>query len=84
MQQVADSGGRYAPRALRGLANLARLAGDFPTALAAVPALGWKGRNHRVLGAIHWSQADTAQAVTPPSKPAGPKPSSTAPPASAP
>ncbi|MGW6410479.1 hypothetical protein ACWF95_25265 [Streptomyces vinaceus] len=64
MQQVADSGGRYAPRALRGLANLARLAGDFPTALAAVPTLGWKGRHHRVLGDIRWSQADTAAAVT--------------------
>ncbi|MFD5412429.1 ATP/GTP-binding protein [Streptomyces nojiriensis] len=64
MQQVADSGGRYAPRALRGLANLARLAGDFPTALAAVPTLGWKGRHHRVLGDIHWSQADTTAAVT--------------------
>ncbi|MFJ3861544.1 hypothetical protein ACIPRL_35625 [Streptomyces sp. NPDC090085] len=63
MQRVADSGGRYAPRALRGLANLARLAGDFPTALAAVPTLGWKGRHHRVLGDIRWSQADTAAAV---------------------
>ncbi|MFJ3637544.1 ATP/GTP-binding protein [Streptomyces sp. NPDC090112] len=63
MQQVADSGGRYAPRALRGLANLARLAGDFPTALAAVPTLGWKGRAQRVLGDIHWSHANTGQAV---------------------
>ncbi|MEU9321415.1 ATP/GTP-binding protein [Streptomyces sp. NPDC048295] len=63
MQQVADAGGRYAPRARRGLANLARLAGDFPTALAAAPTLGWKGRHHRVLGDIHWSHADTAQAV---------------------
>lgn len=32
MQQVADAGGRLAPKARRGLANLARLAGDFPTA----------------------------------------------------
>ncbi|MFJ2590747.1 ATP/GTP-binding protein, partial [Streptomyces sp. NPDC087538] len=63
MQQVADAGGRLALKARRGLANLARLAGDFPTALAAVPALGWKGRHHRVLGDIHWSHADTAQAV---------------------
>ncbi|WP_326615195.1 ATP/GTP-binding protein (plasmid) [Streptomyces scopuliridis] len=63
MQQVADADGRLAPRARRGLANLARLAGDFPTALAAVPTLGWKGRHHRVLGDIHWSQADTAAAV---------------------
>ncbi|MFD3720055.1 hypothetical protein [Streptomyces sp. NPDC058674] len=51
MQQVANAG-RYAPRARRGLANLARLAGDFLTALAAVPTLGWKGRHHRVLGDI--------------------------------
>ncbi|MGA4846579.1 ATP/GTP-binding protein [Streptomyces sp. G5(2025)] len=64
MQQVADAGGRLAPKARRGLANLARLAGDFPTALAAVPTLGWKGRHHRVLGDIHWSHAHTAQAVT--------------------
>ncbi|MFJ2598653.1 hypothetical protein [Streptomyces erythrochromogenes] len=63
MQQVADSGGRYAPRAQRGLANLARLSGDFPTALAAVPTLGWKGRHHRVLGDIRWSQGDTGRAV---------------------
>ncbi|MFC8273804.1 ATP/GTP-binding protein [Streptomyces sp. NPDC057271] len=63
MQQVVDSGGRYAPRARRGLANLARLAGDFPTALAAVPTLGWKGRHHRVHGDILWSHADTAAAV---------------------
>ncbi|MFE4540262.1 ATP/GTP-binding protein [Streptomyces scopuliridis] len=63
MRQVADADGRLAPRARRGLANLARLAGDFPTALAAVPTLGWKGRHHRVLGDIHWSQADTAAAV---------------------
>ncbi|MER6316587.1 hypothetical protein ABT237_22890 [Streptomyces sp. NPDC001581] len=63
MQQVADIGGRLALKARRGLANLARLAGDFPTALAAVPTLGWKGRHHRVLGDIHWSHADTAAAV---------------------
>ncbi|WP_030965920.1 hypothetical protein [Streptomyces sp. NRRL S-378] len=63
MRQVADTGGRLAPKARRGLANLARLAGDFPTALAAVPTLGWKGRHHRVLGDIHWSHANTGQAV---------------------
>jgi hypothetical protein len=49
MQQVADAEGR--------------LAGGFPTALAAVPTLGWKGRHHRVLGDIHWSHADTAAAI---------------------
>ncbi|GGY79018.1 ATP/GTP-binding protein [Streptomyces omiyaensis] len=64
MQQVADTGGRLAVKARRALANLARLAGDFPTALAAVPTLGWKGRHHRVLGDIHWSHADTAAAIT--------------------
>ncbi|MGP3691077.1 ATP/GTP-binding protein [Streptomyces sp. IBSNAI002] len=63
MRQVAVADGRLAPKARRGLANLSRLAGDFPTALAAVPTLGWKGRHHRVLGDIRWSQADTAQAV---------------------
>ncbi|MFC6987100.1 hypothetical protein [Streptomyces cirratus] len=63
MQRVADAGGRYAPRAQRGLANLARLSGDFPTALAAVPTLGWKGRHYRVLGDIRWSQGDTGRAV---------------------
>ncbi|MER6218837.1 hypothetical protein ABT213_33010 [Streptomyces sp. NPDC001674] len=63
MRQVADAGGRLALKGRRGLANLARLAGDFPTTLAAVPALGWKGRHHRVLGDILWSHADTAAAV---------------------
>ncbi|MEW1637582.1 hypothetical protein AB0469_26365 [Streptomyces sp. NPDC093801] len=63
MQQVADADGRLAPKARRALANLARLAGDFPTALDAVPTLGWKGRHHRVLGDIHWSQGDTAAAI---------------------
>ncbi|MGW8065896.1 ATP/GTP-binding protein [Streptomyces ziwulingensis] len=63
MQQVVDAEGRLAVKARRALANLARLAGDFPTALAAVPTLGWQGRHHRVLGDIHWSQADTAAAV---------------------
>ncbi|MEU3407550.1 ATP/GTP-binding protein [Streptomyces sp. NPDC006670] len=63
MRQVADAGGRLAPKARRGLANLSRLAGDFPTALAAVPTLGWQGRHHRVLGDIHWSHANTGQAV---------------------
>ncbi|MEU9677866.1 hypothetical protein AB0D92_30695 [Streptomyces parvus] len=63
MQQVADAEGRLAVKARRALANLARLAGDFPTALAAVPTLGWKGRHHRVLGDIQWSHADTQAAI---------------------
>ncbi|WP_328380614.1 ATP/GTP-binding protein (plasmid) [Streptomyces sp. NBC_00440] len=64
MQQVADADGRLAPQARRGLANLARLSGDFPTAMAAVPTLGWKGRHHRVLGDIHWPHGNIEQAVT--------------------
>ncbi|MFK0114005.1 ATP/GTP-binding protein [Streptomyces sp. NPDC091217] len=62
-RQVADAGGRLAPRGLRGLANLARISGDFPTALAAVPTLGWKGRQHRVLGHIRWPHGDMDQTV---------------------
>ena len=41
MRQVAEAEGRLAPRARRGMANLARIRGDFPTALATVPNLGW-------------------------------------------
>src|SRR5437660_379253 len=63
MSQVADAGGRLAVRARRGLANLARIRGDFPTALAAVPTLGWKGRHHRVLGHIRWPHGDIDRAV---------------------
>ncbi|GAA2266119.1 ATP/GTP-binding protein [Streptomyces amakusaensis] len=64
MQQVADAGGRLAPKAHRGLANLDRISGDFPAALAAVPTLGWKGRHHRVAGDIHWPHADLDRAIT--------------------
>ncbi|MGK5548487.1 ATP/GTP-binding protein, partial [Streptomyces sp. URMC 127] len=53
MRQVADAAGRLAPRGRRGLARLASIRGDFPTALAATPTLGWQGRHHRVLGHIH-------------------------------
>nr|WP_248861481.1 hypothetical protein [Streptomyces halobius] len=60
----ADADGRLAPRARRGLADLARIAGDFPTALAAVPTLGWEGRHHRVLGHIRWPHGDISHAVT--------------------
>ncbi|MGY1503740.1 tetratricopeptide repeat protein (plasmid) [Streptomyces sp. QTS52] len=62
-RQVADADGRLAPRARRGLANLARIQGDFPTALAAVPTLGWKGRHHRVLGHIRWPHGDMDRAI---------------------
>ncbi|MEW1551838.1 tetratricopeptide repeat protein [Streptomyces tsukubensis] len=63
MQHVADAGGRLAPKARRGLANLDRISGDFPAALAAVPTLGWKGRHHRVAGDIHWPHGDIDQAI---------------------
>ncbi|MFD8549403.1 ATP/GTP-binding protein [Streptomyces sp. NPDC059649] len=58
MQHVVDGGGRLAPAARRGLAHLARLAGDFPTALEAAAHLGWEGRHHRVRGDVWWVQGD--------------------------
>ncbi|MEV7834378.1 hypothetical protein AB0P12_27690 [Streptomyces subrutilus] len=64
MQYVADHGGRLAPAARRGLAHLARLAGDFPTANAVVPTLGWAGRHHRVDGDIWWPHGDMHRAAT--------------------
>ncbi|MEU3602274.1 ATP/GTP-binding protein [Streptomyces sp. NPDC006798] len=63
MRQVAEAGGRLAPKALRGLANLDRISGAFPAALAAVPTLGWKGRHHRVAGDIHWPHGHIGEAV---------------------
>src|SRR5579884_2097400 len=63
MQLVADGNGRRAAAARRGLAHLARLAGDFPTALAAAAELGWEGRQHRVLGDLWWPQGDIAAAA---------------------
>ncbi|MGW2050925.1 hypothetical protein ACWCPF_38040 [Streptomyces sp. NPDC001858] len=62
-RQVADADGRLAPRARRGPASLARIRGDFPTALAAVPTLGWTSRHHRVLGHIRWPHGDTGRAI---------------------
>ncbi|MEU3619815.1 ATP/GTP-binding protein [Streptomyces sp. NPDC006872] len=63
MQYVADRGGRLAPAAGRGLAHLARLAGDFPTALATASTLGWDGRHHRVEGDIWWPHGDMPRAA---------------------
>ncbi len=63
MQQVAAAGGRYAPDAARGLAHLARAAGDFPTALATAQTLGWQGRGHRVLGDIAFAHGDMTAAA---------------------
>ncbi|MFF7986961.1 ATP/GTP-binding protein [Streptomyces sp. NPDC007901] len=62
-QQVADQGGRLAPAARRGLAHAARLAGDFPTALAAAQNLGWEGRHHRVMGDVYWLQGQPERAA---------------------
>ncbi|MGW7415814.1 ATP/GTP-binding protein [Streptomyces sp. NPDC054863] len=64
MQHVAEGGGRLAPDARRGLAHLARLAGDFPTALDTAATLGWEGRHHRVLGDVWWVQGDMNRAAT--------------------
>ncbi|MFJ6252620.1 MULTISPECIES: ATP/GTP-binding protein [unclassified Streptomyces] len=63
MRYVADSDSRLAPAARRGLAHLARLAGDFPTAHAVVPTLGWAGRHHRVDGDIWWPHGDMLRAA---------------------
>ncbi|MGW2331688.1 ATP/GTP-binding protein [Streptomyces sp. NPDC001700] len=63
MQLVADGGGRLAAAARRGLAHLARLAGDFPTALATAQTLGWAGRHHRVMGDLWWVQGDMTRAA---------------------
>lgn len=62
-QQVADGAGRLAPAARRGLAQAARLAGDFPTAYAAAQTLGWEGRHQRVLGDLLWLQGETVRAA---------------------
>ncbi|WP_217214352.1 ATP/GTP-binding protein [Streptomyces sp. AC550_RSS872] len=63
MQQVIDGGGRLGPAARRGLAHLARLAGDFPTALEVAETLGWEGRRHRVFAEVWWVQGDMVQAA---------------------
>ena len=63
MWLVAEGGGRRAAAAQRGLAHLARLAGDFPTALAAARVLGWAGRGHRVEGDVWWPQGDMDRAA---------------------
>lgn len=62
-QQVAAGGGRLAPAARRGLAQAARLAGDFPTTHAAAQTLGWEGRHQRVLGDVWWVQGEPARAA---------------------
>ncbi len=62
-QQVAEAGGRLARAARRGLAQAARLAGDFPTALATARTLGWEGRHQRVLGDLYWIQGEAQHAA---------------------
>ncbi|MGW2393981.1 ATP/GTP-binding protein [Streptomyces lydicamycinicus] len=83
MRLVADGGGRLAPAARRGLAHLARFAGDFPTALAAARDLGWAGRHHRIEGDV-WCPRATWTVRRPLTKRPGPKPKNTASPASGP
>ncbi|MFJ9847230.1 ATP/GTP-binding protein [Kitasatospora sp. NPDC101155] len=63
MRHVAEGRSRLAPAARRGLAHLARLDGDFPTALATAQSLGWEGRQHRVLGDLWWVHAEMDQAA---------------------
>lgn len=63
MQYVAGSTSRLAPSARRGLAHLARLAGDFPTALATARTLGWAGRHQRVEGDVWWPHGDMHRAA---------------------
>ncbi|MFE2693732.1 ATP/GTP-binding protein [Streptomyces mirabilis] len=62
-QQVVDSGGRLTQAARRGLAQAARLAGDFPTTFAAAQTLGWEGRHQRVLGDLYWIQGEPQRAA---------------------
>ncbi|WP_314223579.1 ATP/GTP-binding protein [Streptomyces zaehneri] len=62
-QQVAEGEGRLAQAARRGLAQAARLAGDFPTTLAAAQTLGWEGRHQRVLGDLYWIQGEPQRAA---------------------
>ncbi|MFJ9613451.1 hypothetical protein [Streptomyces noursei] len=64
MQHVVEGGGRLAPAARRGLAHLARIAGDFPTAHEAARTLGWKGRQHRVMGDLWWPHGAIDQALS--------------------
>lgn len=52
--------GMQAVAACRGLAHLARMAGDFPTALATAGTLGREARHHRVEGDIWWSHGPSA------------------------
>ncbi|MFJ9460919.1 ATP/GTP-binding protein [Kitasatospora sp. NPDC101447] len=63
MQKVAAGTTRLAPAARRGLAHLARLDADFPTALATAQSLGWAGRQHRVLGDLWWVHAEMEEAA---------------------
>lgn len=63
-RQVAAGGGRLAQNARRGLAQAARLAGDFPTTYSAAQTLGWEGRHQRVLGGdVWWLQGEPARAA---------------------
>ncbi|MFF3468042.1 hypothetical protein ACWCQN_45050 [Streptomyces sp. NPDC001984] len=78
MQLVVDGSGRLAPPHGAGLAHLARLAGDLPTARDVAGTLGWPGRHHRLKSDVWWVQGDMAHAA------AATRPNSTAWPANAP
>ncbi|MFI9788521.1 ATP/GTP-binding protein [Kitasatospora sp. NPDC051984] len=63
MRQVADGTTALAPRARRGLAHLARIAGDLPAALTIAQQVGWEGRQQRIYGDLWWLQGDMDQAA---------------------
>ena len=75
-QQVADGTGRLAPAARRGLAQAARLAGDFPTAYAT--AQTWAGKDDT---SEYWATSggyrESQHARPPPTWPGASKPNST-------
>ncbi|GHE26398.1 ATP/GTP-binding protein [Kitasatospora indigofera] len=62
MRRVAAAGGRLAPDASRGMLHLARRLGHFPDVLTAAAALGRRGRKHRTLGDVWWSQGNITRA----------------------
>ncbi|WP_112108012.1 ATP/GTP-binding protein [Parafrankia sp. Ea1.12] len=64
MQQVANSGGRLASTAARGLVHLARRIGHFHEVLSAAERLGLEGRRDRVLGDLWWTQGNITLACS--------------------
>ncbi|WP_328894182.1 ATP/GTP-binding protein [Streptomyces sp. NBC_00236] len=64
MRQVADSGGRLAPTAARGLVHLARRVGRFERVRTAVESLGPEGRADRARGDLWWTQGNIGPACS--------------------